>query len=381
MKKSRLLGLILTLCMCFAIAMPAWAADDNEQMAVPTMAPRSQFEQITLPTESQQNELVYLLKFIGALRTPWFVDNTDYADITVGRGIPNYIYTEDGFEPFRTFFPVFSGDKLIAIAAENSGTGLFNLDTALAKQIEQYVDNTTEFALVFDQQFCYLFNGNEWIMLIEYPYFDPDDAVLNTNVRIDTSNITLNSFEERVELSIFSENEYNTLGLLSDINIEDFPRYQCTIDNPVRQTGDDTCWAASIATIINFRQGKFLTDVDVAKKYYGDNYDQGLSVSKGPTVLSMYGITNYNNDSNPNGVQLANNISLQYPVYANFKIVGTNYHACVANAIDFNFKYLNVWDPDLAEWLIADKQADGTYALDNTKHIYSLTRAAMPYWN
>ncbi len=29
MKKFRLLGLILTLCMCFAVAMPAWAADDN----------------------------------------------------------------------------------------------------------------------------------------------------------------------------------------------------------------------------------------------------------------------------------------------------------------------------------------------------------------
>ncbi len=29
MKKFRLLGLILTLCMCFAIAMPAWAAVDS----------------------------------------------------------------------------------------------------------------------------------------------------------------------------------------------------------------------------------------------------------------------------------------------------------------------------------------------------------------
>lgn len=39
MKKFRLLGLILTLCMCFAIAMPAWAADGsaaNDDVAVYT---------------------------------------------------------------------------------------------------------------------------------------------------------------------------------------------------------------------------------------------------------------------------------------------------------------------------------------------------------
>ncbi len=119
----------------------------------------------------------------------------------------------------------------------------------------------------------------------------------------------------------------------------------------------------------------------MAKAYYGNNYDQGLSVSKGPTVLSMYGITNYSNGSNPTGVQIANNIARQYPVYANFNMSGLNYHACVVNAIEVGFNYVSVWDPDENGWCIAYKQSDNIYALDNTKHIYRLTRAAMPSWS
>ncbi len=221
MKKRNILSWLLAFCLCFAMAVPTWAADTSENGI--------------LPTDTQKDRLVELLQFVASCNTPGYYDDVDFSSISVGRSIPNYNYTEDGFEPLRTMFPIFSGNELIGIATESEDNGLFAFNNYLSKQIKQYVDDTTEFALVFDQKCCYLFDGNEWILLKEYSYFDSDDAVLNTYARMDTSTIKLNSLNDKVELPGISTNESNVV--LSDL--ED-SRYECAI-TPVWQTGNDTC--------------------------------------------------------------------------------------------------------------------------------------------
>lgn len=127
--------------------------------------------------------------------------------------------------------------------------------------------------------------------------------------------------------------------------------YYCNIYNAQGQGGYKLCWAASVATIVNYRKGTSYTAKNIADAM-GRGYDEGGYPTLSVNALTKYGVQNY---SVLNGIPTFSVVMDHIKSKKPFQIEGTTYEKDVDNhaVTAYGFrnlesgKYIILWDSNL----------------------------------
>lgn len=137
----------------------------------------------------------------------------------------------------------------------------------------------------------------------------------------------------------------------------------CALNNPVYQGNTNLCWAASVATIVNYRLGKNINHLDVASKMGINN--KGATPGVAQSALYAYGVAynNLNLDSsakmNWNNVVL--NISHKYPIYVSAKSSNSGHAVTVFGYRTVSLTdYVSIWDSATGSSMAVPFKAGGT---------------------
>lgn len=121
-----------------------------------------------------------------------------------------------------------------------------------------------------------------------------------------------------------------------------------SLHNPQGQHGYDMCWAAAVATVVNYKKSSMVTGFDVCNRM-GIGYNTGGTIYQEHQALSLYGVT-YNGISGTSldWNTIKNNINNNHPIIANLMSNSGTYKAHAVTIYGFDSsKNLNYWDSRL----------------------------------
>ena len=244
-----------------------------------------------------------------------------------------------------------------------------------------------ELAFVYDNSGVFLFDGNELILLEQVPECaDMGRDSIDIFGQAQLSALERSSLSPRSRLSV---PDIMSLGVLGSDDEEISLNVQI-----VRQTTDKTCWAAAMASMLNYGRisSQYLTENSIIKSYYGNNYDGESS----PITQSLVNNVNRNysaslryvgNTSNARsdiwnalcGVTIKNT---PYPVYGDFDGWDVSWdHAMVIRGM-VGWELFSVMDPQAGTYSTGTINRSGTnfsITLPRTGHTYVLQYYAYKY--
>lgn len=118
---------------------------------------------------------------------------------------------------------------------------------------------------------------------------------------------------------------------------------------PMGQYGHGMCWAASVATVVNYRKTSAVNPYEVCNKM-GIGYETGGSIYDEQQALSLYGVSYAQIAKSPLGWEtIKNNVDSKYPIIANLKCNDGTYnpHAVTIYDYDPSGKRIKYWDSNL----------------------------------
>lgn len=126
-----------------------------------------------------------------------------------------------------------------------------------------------------------------------------DDMTKMEKVNISEEIRKSNSLVERYSPTVTSEMGY----------------YYCNLNNAQGQHGRQMCWAASVATIVNYIKGTNYTAWDVCNTM-GIGYDQGAAASEKQQALARYGINYVEKSGQSSFSSIMSDIGAKRPIAA-----------------------------------------------------------------
>ncbi|MDE5782329.1 MAG: hypothetical protein K2I03_12770 [Lachnospiraceae bacterium] len=229
-------------------------------------------------------------------------DGTDAADIGIGENISIYNFDADSL---FDMYPILNSEGecvLVAQVSEDNNVCVNN-DTALYEDILDKTDGKGECIVYIDNGVIYAENENKQIEL--------KDTGFNGNNKNDISEYT---YEEKVDEIVTKEDsvsfsKYDELlcGALDtdvqeddetwedeDIDFDDLvcgaASGRCNIKKFMKQGNYNLCWAASVATIVNYKKGRNISAKTVANAMK-KGYDDGATVAETEKALNKYSLT------------------------------------------------------------------------------------------
>lgn len=175
------------------------------------------------------------------------------------------------------------------------------------------------------------------------------------------------------DIKIFNVDDVSEISNNADIAESYSPSYStstdtskvCSLYNAKKQQGS-TCWAASVATIVNYRQGTNYTDYDVCDRigvgYEGANIDTKLE------ALKAYDLNYRKSNSQSSWNSIVLNISSKYPLAAS-TFSGDSGHSVkvygyrTIGATD----YIVLWNSGTGSTQIATYKSSGSTYTYNSK--------------
>ncbi len=350
---SLIVTVLVIVCMLLQIAPFGVAAQDENSL---------------IPKDCEEQLVDQLSFMINFQKSP---DDKNYVDeVTVLQPINSYECSNQKIVeiPVKTY-PVLISDKLAYFAViTDTGNGDHSIQIT-----ECYVDvlgkDTTcynNLTLVYDDSACYLieFTSGEVRKIFIYPEiperdsFDPT-TMLNTIKNISEAQNDYKSGQE-IHLSLC-----NTKGVRSAAQL--YVPW-------VPQTGQHTCWAASVACIGNYLTSYWHSEQYIAQSVFGTDWDYPASIDVALGALYSEYIVSYPYyayTSVPTDTRMYNNISNGYPVYSRWVYSGTG-HACVIRGISTG-SYVMVVDPAFGN--TTAYKSNGTYSYYSSVYGYTLTMA------
>lgn len=141
----------------------------------------------------------------------------------------------------------------------------------------------------------------------------------------------------------------------------------CSLYKPQGQGKYGLCWAASAATIINYRKGTKYTAKNIADKI-GIGYNDGGTVYNVSYALLEYGV-NYKVALKQIGWNMINrNVDTKKPIYVHASS-GSDHHAvvCFGYKVVDGTKYVYLWNPGTERASIVKYKSGGTKFSYNTQ--------------
>lgn len=278
-------------------------------------------------------------KIISALQANEYIKSqiglgdVDFSEFYISNPIHSYIYTVNGVEESSLFVPLLINGELKAFAMSYNDE--YHISTFLSEFIVPILEENMNFAIIFDKNSAFLFDGTNLTKLNSSTTDVSDRGQLNSVSQVAEENVILSNIGEGVPLGYRSE-------ALPRIPVY----YQCNVSY-VPQGNYGICWAASIACIVNYKNNDDLTAIDVARSYFGDYFDEGIYIGEEDDILQSYGLnyTTLRLFATDNEILL--NIMNNYPIYAVCAPYGASEdHSVVIYGINISSPYLYIMDPN-----------------------------------
>lgn len=273
----------------------------------------------------------------------------------IGSCVNGYEYVEGEYKEIIHYYPLFYNNNLIAFTLSLDGTH-YQLETKLAKEINKI--NIRKCALIYAAEGCYLYDGISFNLLMIYDI--PNNHRMCLNREIENAEIELCDLHQKEELRYVQTPR---------ARIQTY--YSCNVPYVSQLPYNKICWAATIATVSNYLNGTNYTAEQIAKAYYGDNFNDYVSIQTLASLMS----NNYNLDYTYQACLLGstviyNNIVNGYPVvgsciYRKGSVV-EGAHAITIFGVNIVSGYIVLMDPSMGSLTV--------YASGTEAYTYS-------YWN
>lgn len=281
---------------------------------------------------------------ISPIKSDLGFEGIDFSDLSLGSPIVAYEVTPRGtLEATRYYYPIFSNKGLVALATEIDETH-YQLSRALCDIIAGI--NPEQIALIYDDQACYLFDGKHYKKLCGFLEKCDGRGTLY-DVNLENQIVKIMTLKESVPIKYDSKEEKAVMQNY----------YSCSI-TAVPQVYSKICWAASMATILNYVQNPATphTAYSIATSLTGSTspliFNQGqLDSFVHSKFWSVYGLqykrlSAYSNQVISDSVMVTN-LSNGYPIYGRFDVDNMSVdHVCTVYGIHIVSGYISIADPE-----------------------------------
>lgn len=147
---KRIMSLIMSVCLIFSLSSITVSALENESI---TYNYNNAYEAVSGE----------LCSFSGC-KNLIGLDNVDFTSLYIAEGVNVYEYCETGFVKIAMLYPVLENNKIVTVSFTDDGE-MYQFMTVLGTAIQNTGCNTG-FAIVYDIDGCYLFDGNKFTLLL-----------------------------------------------------------------------------------------------------------------------------------------------------------------------------------------------------------------------
>lgn len=352
--KKRIIGLALMLALCLGLTAPAFAAD-----ALGTYG-ASKSVQVFQKAFSEGSEEANLIESI-------VVHNTagQEGSYTVGSAFVIYNLDESASS---YMIPVFNDQKCVGMIhmSQDLDVGMtFTSDTVLYDKVFDlprgeyilyvtggmlYAESSDRIVLLQDMGISQTSNDER----LTIPYEEKLEALLSQVGEICTL-LDINVIQDET-ICVDTESKYHSTMVQPYMEDPLYEIKSCNITKFVTQENKPLCWAACVATIVNFKKGFNLTAIDVANEidanYESPNY-RGESLETTAETLNRYGVRYMPYNSKLRWSTVKTNIGNNNPfIIGAQSVVGK--HMVTAYGYSFNSRddlnmtderYVTAWNP------------------------------------
>ena len=262
--------------------------------------------------------------------------NINFKKLTFSDSIIAYDYTKDGFVYNSEFIPIKQENKLIGwvIKFSDDNNTIYQFTDAFVDVIDDYVDDETKIAFIYDCNNCYVYDGNTLHMVAQSSVCMKSRSDITDLSEIDFSGIELGNYA----------NTYTLQYIANNINSRAQAYIYCNVSFVSQNPPSNICWAASAACIVNYLRGYSLTAETVARYRFGENYDHSINSTLMDDVLNSYGLSYTYHGRVPSDSVIYSNIYRGFPIMATF-LCSTGGHCVVVYGINITGGYITLMDP------------------------------------
>lgn len=297
-------------------------------------------------TENEEVEsgIVEALRSVEPIKEQLGLSSVDFDQLTTSNHIFAYDYTNAGCVYNAEFIPIKHSDVLIGwvIKAPYHGNNIYQFSTTFVEKVNDYLDVLDEFAIIYDAQSSYLYNGVDLIKLQDLGVAVKDRAEVMEEKLLDAA-VVLNSIDANFDLEYTNSASITRTSAVISCNVDFVTQY------PIPNEETSLCWAASAACIINYLRGTTYNALNIAQNWYGNtNYNQVLPLEDAEDVLARYNVYYSYRAQIPSEPIILNNIANGYPILATFNTsVYIGQHNAVIHGVNPTAGKLYVMDPTI----------------------------------
>gem|GEM_PF-1304943 len=325
-------------------------------------------ETALLRVENDNNTEVLdeMLSMLNVICNDSMNDEYNYDYIKIGDYVS--VYNADANSIFY-IYPIFADDECILTAqVGDDGNVCLSSDISMYNSMCEELESNSPYILYVDDGSYYAQDKYETIELenigfvkneiesefADYSYSEKLENIIdNVDSAIELTEIpSKDSILESVDVS--EDNSDEVAGAVSttigtSLLGKSIKTVKCNIGTFVLQGNYSLCWAASIATIVNYKKGGFLTAKSVADKM-GIAYSAGGTLAQIKSAFSIYGLSYSTTTSKLSWAQVKTNIVTDKPfcIWLNrtggaHLITGYGY-GCDSADIDSALRVIYAWD-------------------------------------
>ena len=281
------------------------------------------------------------------------IDKNDMKNISIGN--PFIIYSlSDSNQSEIYYYPIIDNrDNKVVITVDvmkMTDSWTYSIGTEYVEYLNKINYTNSEYIFYSYGDYIYSDDGNKSIVLYGNGNETGKEKVkafqqLDCSKKIEAISNRISTFEQKKNNDLQPNNAFERRMTYTPTMTGN----TCQLYNPVGQGNYGLCWAASVATIVNYRKGTNLTATNVADAE-GVGYDEGGTLTNATNCLHRYGLTDYSAVNRTlSWSQLYDNImKFNKPFYMACYYDSTESgHAVVCfgcNEISSN-QYIVIWNP------------------------------------
>ena len=305
--------------------------------------------------ENQTNiKIIEALRGTESIKDEMGLTDVDYGKIKIASPIYTYECKDTGLIENTKMYPLLNDEELIAWAIEfkNEGNLAYQITTALVAEVTEVISVNTRFAIIYDKDGCYLYDGANVYLLKEITTQFDNRIAVQVDELTNYNNVQLNAIENG-----------NLLGYTEPIQPRAQVYYSCNVSTVSQLPYTNLCWAASAACIVNYLNGTSLTAAKVARTYFdrSSGFNQSLTLGYQDNVLAEYGVSYTYKSSIPSDAVILKNIQKGYPIQATFKVTGGGHHDVVIYGTHITAGYINIMDPEYGKCSTSTTNSSNAY--------------------
>ncbi len=224
------------------------------------------------------------------------IDKNDMTNISIGN--PFIIYSlSDSNQSEIYYYPIIDNrDNKVVITVDvlkMADTWTYSIGTEYVEYLNKINYTNSEYIFYSYDDYIYSDDGNKSTVL----YGDGNETgkekvkafqQLDCSKKVEAISHRISTFEQKKNNDLQPNNAFERRMTYTPTMTGN----TCQLYNPVGQGNYGLCWAASVATIVNYRKGTNLTAMNVADAE-GVGYNEGGTLTNATNCLHRYGLTDY----------------------------------------------------------------------------------------